>query len=383
MKTRPIKVMRIITRLNIGGPTIHVSLLTQRLAAPDYESVLVVGSLGKTEGDMTYYATERGITPIFVPELSNSMNPVRDLRALWKLWRLMRKHKPDVVHTHTMKAGFVGRFAAKLAGIPVIVHTAHGYGLNNYFSPLKSAVFHTLDKAAARVSSRVFTLTESLRREMIEVYHVAAPDRITVVPLGLDLAPFAQTPRHQGDFRKAWNLPPDAPLIAVVGRLVPIKNHSLFLHMAEKVRAVLPDARFLIIGDGELRESIEAEVRARGVQDVVIFTGWIQALAPVYSDLSATVITSLSEGTPVSLIEAMAGGCPVVSTAVGGVPELLQGGELGKLVPSGDADALAQAVIETVQNPPPVETIRTAIVERYGIDRLARDLDRLYREMLR
>jgi glycosyltransferase involved in cell wall biosynthesis len=380
--SRPIRILRLIARLNVGGPAIHVTLLTQKLSAPNYESTLVCGTVEPDEGDMAYFAESHGVEPIIIPELGRSLNPVRDLTTIWTVYRLMRRLKPDVVHTHTAKAGFVGRLAAWLASVPVIVHTFHGHVFQGYFSWPQTRFFIFLERLTARLSDTIITLTDGLRRELAEEYHIARKGRITVLPLGLDLEVFAHTPRKSGTFRSAWNIPADVPLVGIVGRLVPVKNHALFLQAAAQVRASLPAACFVIIGDGETRAEVEAQVDALGLREVMTFTGWQRDLAPIYSDLDALVISSLNEGTPVSVIEALAGGCPVVTTAVGGLPDLLDHGALGKLTPPGDANALANAILDTLLNPPDGSEAQRLMLDRYGIDRLVRDLDSLYRGLL-
>jgi glycosyltransferase involved in cell wall biosynthesis len=382
LPTRPIRILRIIARLNVGGPAIHVALLTEKLGQPYYESTLVCGTIDPGEGDMQYYAEQHGVKPIVIPELGRSLNPVRDIITLWKVYQLIRELKPDVVHTHTAKAGFVGRVAARLAGVPVIVHTFHGHFFHGYFSWPTTRFFIFLERIAARMSDTVITLTEGLRRELADEYRIARKSRITVLPLGLDLEVFAQIPRKSGAFRQAWNIPADAPLIGIVGRLAVVKNHALFLEAAARVREQLPQARFAIVGDGETRPQVEAQVDALGLRDAVIITGWQRDLPPIYSDLDLLVISSIAEGTPVTVIEALSACCPVVATNVGGLPDLLDHGQLGKLVPTQDADALAQAIVETYHTPPDGQRAQELMLDRYGIDRLVRDLDSLYRGML-
>ncbi len=378
----PIRILRIIARLNVGGPAIHVTLLTEKLAAPDYESILACGTIEPGEGDMIYFAEAHGVQPILIPELGRSLNPLRDLTTIWKVYRLIRQIKPDVVHTHTAKAGFVGRVAAWLARVPVIVHTFHGHVFQGYFSSPKTRFFIFLERLTARMSDTIITLTDGLRRELAEDYHIARKGKITVLPLGLDLEAFSNTPRKNGAFRAAWNISADVPLIGIVGRLVPVKNHALFLEAAAQIKASLPAARFAIIGDGETRAAIEAQAEALGLQDAITMTGWQRDLAPIYSDLDVLVISSLNEGTPVSVIESLAGGCPVVTTAVGGLPDLLDHGILGKMTPTGDAAALATAILDTLLNPPDGAEAQRLMLDRYGINRLVRDLDSLYRGLL-
>lgn len=384
MPDRPLRILRIIARLNIGGPAIHVTLLTARCGPPAFESTLVCGTIGPHEGDMAYLAAAHGVTPIVIPELGRELAPLRDLVTLFKLWRLMRRLRPDIVHTHTAKAGFVGRLAAWLARVPVRVHTYHGHVFHGYFGPLKTRLFLALERLTARLTHRLIVISPAQRAELAHTYRIARPDKFVIVPLGLDLAPFATTPRHQGHFRAAYDIPAQVPLIGSVGRLVPIKNHALLLEAAVRVRAVLPTAHFVIVGDGDLRPAIEAQAQALGLARAVTFTGFLRDLRPVYSDLDALVISSHNEGTPVSIIEALAAGVPVVSTAVGGVPDLLQQGAFGRLVPPGDAQALAQALIAAVLAPPTDhEAIQRAVLAEYDIARLTNTLQALYRELYR
>lgn len=378
----PIRVLNVVARLNVGGPAIHVTLITKYLGSPAYDSRLVTGVVGPEEGDMSYYAAAHGVEPIIVPELGRALHPLRDMITLWKLYCLMRQFKPHIVHTHTAKAGFVGRLAAWLAGAPVIIHTFHGHVFHGYFSPAKTRLFIVLEQFAARLSDRIITLTGNLREALAETYHIAPREKIIVMAYGLDLAAFAAAQRKTGAFRRAWGIAPEAPLISIVGRLVPVKNHALFLQAAARIRQTRPEARFAIVGDGELRASLEAQVDALGLRDAVIFTGWQRDVLPVYADSDVLVISSVNEGTPFTVIEALAAGCPVVATAVGGLPEFLDGGKLGALVPSGEAESLAAAIAATLADPPDASALRMEIVQRYGIERLARDLDALYRALL-
>jgi glycosyltransferase involved in cell wall biosynthesis len=379
---RPIRVMRIIARLNVGGPAIHVVLLTEQLGLPEFESTLVCGLIGEHEGDMAYLAEQRGITPVFLAELGRELSPLRDLVTLFKLWRLMRTYRPDVVHTHTAKAGFVGRTAAWLARVPVRIHTYHGHVFHGYFSPRKTQIFLWLERLMARFSDRLITISPALKEELSAGYRIAPADKFVVVPLGLELSPFAEMPHRCGTFRAEFGIASDAPLVGIVGRIVPIKNHELFLAMAKKVQDTIPDAHFMIIGDGERRAEIE--VLADSLNLRVTFTGWLRDLKPAYSDMDTLVISSDNEGTPVSLIEALAAGVPVVSTAVGGVPDLLRHGDFGQIVPARDPDALAAAVIKTLSEPGRNQAaIQQAVLAEYDINRLARDLAALYRDLLK
>lgn len=380
---RPIRIMRIIARLNVGGPAIHVTLLAEQLSPPEFETTLVCGHIGAHEGDMAYLAESRGVTPVYIAELGRELSPLRDIVTLVKLWRLMRRMRPDIVHTHTAKAGFVGRIAAWLARVPVRVHTYHGHVFHGYFGRRKTQLFLWLERFTAGISDRLITISPGLIDELSTTYRVAPAEKFVNVPLGLELRPFADTPRHQGIVRAQFAISPNAPLIGSVGRIVPIKNHALFLDMARRVKQQRPDAHFVIVGDGELRAAVQAQADSLGLRDSVTFTGFVQDLKPVYSDMDALVISSDNEGTPVSILEALAAGVPVVSTAVGGVPDLLQHGAYGRLTPPGDSDALADAVLAALAESSFAQpAIQQAIVAQYDITRLANDLAALYRALL-
>jgi glycosyltransferase involved in cell wall biosynthesis len=343
----------------------------------------VCGHVGPHEGDMAYLAQEHGVELEYIPGLGRELSPLRDVVTLFKLWRLMRRWQPDVVHTHTAKAGFVGRSAAWLARVPVRVHTFHGHVFHSYFGPLKTRLFLALERLTARLSDRLIAISPAQKDELATIYHIAPPGKIVVLPLCLDLAPFATVARHAGDFRREFGLPADAPLIGIVGRFVPVKNHELFLRMAAELRRQLPNARFALIGDGETRPAIEALAEALGLSEAAIFTGFLRDLRPAYSDMDVLVISSHNEGTPVSIIEALAAGVPVVSTAVGGVPDLLQNGALGRLVPPGQPVPLAEAVAAALHDAPAArDATRQAVLDTYDVARVTDELADLYQVLL-
>lgn len=383
--TRPRKVIHIAARLNIGGVAIYVIQLTAYLNSLDFQSQLVCGVVGASESDMRYLADEKGIPVTVIPSLGREISPIRDIATIVRLWRLIRRERPDVVHTHTAKAGFVGRVAAWLAGVPVIVHTYHGHVFAGYFGPTKTRVFLWLERLCARLSSKIITLSVGLKRELSEVYHIAPPDQIAVIELGFELDGLAQVGRHVGAFRARYNIPADAPLVGIVGRLVPIKNHTLFLRAAQCIHNRLPAAYFAVVGDGECHAELEALAQSLGIQDRVRFVGWQTDLVPVYSALDALVLCSNNEGLPVSLIEALAAGVPVAATAVGGVIDLLDNGRFGAMVPPNNVEALTQAVIGALTDPQAKQLAieaRAAVLSRYAIHVSVERTEQLYRHLL-
>jgi glycosyltransferase involved in cell wall biosynthesis len=379
-----IRVLRLFSRLNIGGPSVHVILLTAGLREKGYETRLVVGRESPSEGNLLGLAEEKGVRCEQVAALGREIRPFSDVVALWRLYRMIRAFRPMIVHTHTAKAGVLGRVAARMAGVPAIVHTYHGHVLRGYFGPIRSAFFRRLEAALGRLSDVVVTVSAALRADLVEM-GVASVQKIRVIPLGLDLARFTR-PARRGALR-GNGVAPDAPLVGIVGRLVPIKDVGGFLEAAVRIRAARPEARFAVVGDGELRSELEAQARRLGLAEAVTFHGWRTDLESVYADLDVVVNSSLNEGTPVALIEAMAARRPVVATRVGGTPDLIGDDERGRCVPARDPDALAHAVLATLADADEAgrraEAGRGYVLAHHSVERLLDDMDRLYRELVR
>ncbi|MEA3346054.1 MAG: glycosyltransferase [Chloroflexota bacterium] len=380
------KVIRVIARLNIGGPAIHTSLLTAGLEEEGFETLLVTGIPGQHEGDMSYLAQEMEIEPIVIPELRRNINPKDALIALFKLYRLLRRERPQVVHTHTTTAGLLGRLAAKLVGVPVILHTFHGHVLRGYFSPTVSKALTWIERFLALLSDKIVTVSEGQRRELAEL-GVAPLGKIIVVHLGFELEDILTCESHRGELRHELGISNDDRLIGIVARLTSIKNHRLFLQMAKLVAEAMPQTRFLVVGDGELREELEAYARDLGLDERVIFTGWWRDLPRLYADLDVMTLTSINEGTPTSLIEAMAARVPVVATEVGGVPDIVADGKTGYLVRPGDAQGMAEAVIELLRNPKRAQEMgqkgQEAAYPKFAAQTLIANVKELYIELLR
>ena len=381
-----IRVLRIIARLNVGGPALHVSLLTSMLDPSRFESRLVTGSENPGEGSMLYYAESRGVTPVVVPDMLGqaALRP-GDVKALRQILAVIRDFRPHIVHTHTAKAGLLGRAAARLGGVPIVVHTYHGHVLSGYYGPVMNQALRRMEQALAWATDRLVAVSGQVRDDLVR-FGVARRDRIAVIPLGLDLAPFLEADRLRGEFRAELGLPAGAPLVGIVGRIFPIKNHRLFIDAAARVAATRGDARFVVVGDGSLRPEIEKRAIERGIGGRVIFTGWRQNLARICADLDLLVVSSDNEGTPVSAIEAMAAGRPVVATRVGGLVDLIEESRTGRLVPPRDPAALAQAIGSLLDDPAARaamgEAARRSAGERFRAERLVADVERLYDDLL-
>ena len=384
---RKVKVTRIVARLNVGGPAVHIINLAAGLDPDRFESQLIAGRPGPHEGDMGYLATQKGIEPLIVPELGRELSPLGDLRTTLKLAPILRRDKPHIVETHTAKAGAVGRLAARLANVPVIIHVFHGHVFHSYFGPLQSEMFVNVERALAGITDRIITVSPAQRRDIADVYRIAPPERVLMVPLGLDLEPFRRAKQTcHGQFRASLGVPAEALLVGFVGRLTAVKNPSLFVEAAGHVVQQFPQARFVFVGDGELRAALEEQIDALGLAGHVIFAGWQVDMPAVYADLDLLVLTSLNEGTPVTVIEALATGIPVVATAVGGVPDVLKDQETGMLTPSGDAEGLAQAIVELLHAPERAEALARAgqgdVLDRFDLVRLVDDMESLYLALL-
>lgn len=381
----PIRIARVIARLNIGGPAQHVVYLSAGLSPDRFRTALLTGEEDVAEGSMRDLAAAAGVAPIAVPGLGRRLAPHRDLTSLVFLYRFFRRYRPHVVHTHTAKAGAVGRLAAWLARVPIVVHTYHGHVFHGYFSPVATRIFLGIERALARMSDRLLTVSDSVRDELIR-YRIAPPQAITVLPLGLDLTPFLAAETMRGTLRAELGISGSVPLVGIVARLVPIKRHEDFLAAVALIVARRPDAVFLIVGDGERRAELAALTARMGLVSSVRFLGWRRDLARIYADLDVTVLTSANEGSPVSLIEAMAAACPVVATAVGGVPDIVEEGVCGRVVPAGDPAAVASAVLALLEDPERRRAMglagRTRVHPAFGTPRLVTDMERLYLDLL-
>ena len=375
--------MRVITRLNIGGPAIHVSLLASRLDPTRYETLLVSGVESGDEGNMLELGRLPPIDPRILPTLGRAISPLDDLRALTGLALLARSFKPDIVHTHLAKAGALGRIAARIAGVRTVVHTYHGSVFRGYFGQRESAVYLGIERALARITTRIVAITSGQKADLVDL-GIAPSSKIVEIPLGLDLDHFRELPAREAAL-SALGLPREGRYVAIVARLVPIKDIPTFLRAFALVTESLPDVRGLVVGDGPEREAVERLAQNLGLERRCRFLGWRADLPNVYAASDVVALTSLNEGSPVSVIEAMASGRAVVATAVGGVPDVVSEAT-GILVPVGDHRGFADAIVSLLRDPDRRAELgrkgREVAVRRFASDRLVADIDRLYIDLL-
>lgn len=389
----PTPVVRIITRLNIGGPSIQATRLTSALDAEGFSTTLIHGRLGEGEGDMSYLLAP-GARALYLESLRRPLSPLADLRALRQLYGELKRTRPAIVHTHMAKAGMLGRIAAAAYNMTRghaprarVIHTYHGHVLEGYFSPLVTALFITLERLLARVSDVVVAISPAIERELRDGFRIGRAAQYRVVPLGFDLSAFAAIDDDaRADARKRLEVATNAEVVTTVGRLTAIKQHRLFFDAVAAASRTRPRLLALVAGDGELHDELEAYARTLGINDRVRFLGWRRDLSVIYGATDVFMLTSRNEGTPVALIEAMASGVPGVSTDVGGVKDVIETPDVGARVPDGDVAGLAAHLVRYLADPDlrrrTGQRGRTAVLDRYSLDRLVADITALYRDLL-
>lgn len=401
-----VKILRVIARLNIGGPALQAILLTKGMNDNLMQSVLITGHVSDGEADMLHFGREHGVTPVVLPQLSRRISWWQDLVVFWSLCRIMVRERPDIVHTHTAKAGALGRLAAVIARVPIRVHTFHGHVFKGYFNILISSLCVWVERFLGLFTTCIIAISKEQAHELSEGYHLAPRHKFVVIPLGLDLARFQNCNIHMSareHVREEQSL-----TIGMVGRLVKIKNHEMAFQVCQRLlyteRVTFP-LRMIIVGDGELRDHLERRVRDLGLHDRISFEGWRSDLPKLYEEVDLVLLTSLNEGTPVALIEAMAAGLPFIATRVGGIPDLMVGEgkresfrvptgscgywayDNGILVEPGDIAGCAIAVRSLAAGREHRQKMGAAgrcfVLDRHGKDRLLGDMRALYENLLK
>lgn len=384
------KILRVLNRFNLGGPTFNVGYLTAFLPN-EYATVLVGGEPEKGEVDSLHILENLGIHPIVLPELKRNPGLLDDVRAYRALRKLIREHKPDIVHTHAAKAGALGRLAAIHEKVPVIVHTFHGHVFSGYFSPFVTKMFIAIERWLARRTSVIVAISQEQKADLGEKYKICKPEKIKVVPLGFDLHRFQQNKVvNRRETRAKYNLEPDTVAVAIVGRLAPIKNHSLFLAAMEIVaQKTNKNVHAFIVGDGLERDRLELEAKKipQTTTFTCTFTSWVMDMPKFNAGMDIMCLTSNNEGTPVSLIEAQASNLPIVSTNVGGVKSVFVDGQTGFLVEPENAELFADKVLELVDNEEKRQIMSQNgwdyVRDKYDYRILVKNMDNLYAEFLK
>ncbi len=384
----PIRVLRVIARLNMGGPALHVAYLSAGLAPRGYETTLVAGTLARGEGSMAYVAEDLGVRILRLDALSREISPFRDAISVLRLARLIREQRPQILHSHTAKAGTVGRLAALLAGDarpPIVVHTFHGHVLHGYFGPLKSQAFRVLERLLGRMTTRLIAVSPQVRDDLVSL-GVAPAEKFSVVRLGVELGERVRTQVVGADARARLGIAPERFVVGWVGRMTGVKRTDDVLESLHRLRERGVDAVLLMVGSGPDHDHVEQRASALGIVRHCYFLGYQEDVSGWYQAFDALILPSANEGTPVVVIEALAAGCPVVATSVGGVPDVVREGVDGFLVPVGDVEQLAERLARLARDPElrarMGEAGRASIPARYAVERLVADIDALYRSLL-
>ena len=390
------RVLRIINRLNLGGPTYNAAYLSKYLE-PEFDTLLVSGMKDDAEESSEFIVKNLDLHPVYIPEMYRELHPFRDYKSYYKLRKLIEEFKPDIVHTHAAKAGAVGRLAASHSGVKVIIHTFHGHIFHSYFNPVKTRMFLEIERYLAKRTTKIVTLSDIQRHELSSIHKVAPIDKFAIIPLGFDLRRFEEDQEaKRKHFRSEYNLDDDEIAIGIVGRLVPIKNHSLFLKALKIVSGkTQKKVRAFIIGDGEERAAIELQAQALGLpfnnqnlkeKNLLTFTSWIKNVDVSNAGMDIIALTSNNEGTPVSLIEAQASGKPIVSTNVGGIENIVIKNETALLSPVGDESIFAENLLQLIdKNEMRIRFSKQGsdfVRNKFSYKRLCNDMAALYNSLL-
>jgi len=382
------RVLRIINRFNIGGPTYNATFLT-RFMSDEYETLLIGGLPEADETDSLHIPRSYGLEPVLIEEMKRLPNLSSDRAAYKKLKQIIQEFKPDIVHTHAAKAGALGRKAAKACGVPVIVHTYHGHVFHSYFGSLKTRLYKLIEQRLAKQSDGIIAISPLQKEELAVQHRICPAEKIRVIPLGFDLGKFQEELTEKRiQTRELYKLEEEEIAIAIVGRLVPIKNHGLFLAAVEQLLQQNIRARFFIVGDGSEQAVISEKVKQLNTQygDCITMTSWITDIATFNAGMDLICLTSDNEGTPVSLIEAQACNLPVISTDVGGVRDIVSEGETGFIVPRRDVNAFAEKLALLINNKEIREKMSQNgwkfVEEQFHYTTLVKNMENYYRELL-
>jgi len=384
-KNEKIKVAQVITRLDWGGSPDIFRVLCDQLNPAIYDTTIIVGeTYHLSDRTKEFLRKFRGRT-ISVPPLRRDIDPSSDVVSLGQLYGIFRKEKFDVVHTHTAKAGALGRVAARFAGVPAIVHTPHGHNFYGYFNPRASAMILKIEKFLTNFTDRIVALTELEKSDYVK-FGVANAGKISVIYQGIELDRFARDWKDTRDLRSAMGIGPEDPVVGMAGRLEPVKGSIFFIEAAARIAKKFPGARFVVVGEGSLRPAMQKRAVELGLAGKVIFTGWIQDMCEIMPALDVMVMPSLNEAVGMVLIEAQAQGIPIVATKVGGIPEVVINNKTGVLVPPSDPAGIAEAVCGLLADKPKRLEMGSAgkmwVYDKFSAKAMADKTSALYMELL-
>lgn len=380
------KILHLITRLCVGGAQKNTLLTVERMDKNKWDVYLAAGALDDKEGSMED-EVPADIPYTHFPNLQRELHPIKDFRAFLELYAFIRKHRFDIVHTHISKAGILGRFAAKLAKVPVIVHTPHGHVFHSYYGFLKTSIFKLLEKMAVGTTDKMIALTGQERDEHLAL-GIGAREKFEVIQSGIDIENFSQKPDETAcdAVRKRWALTREHRVVGTVARLVPVKGHEFLIQAMPEIIQSFSKARFLFVGDGEKKEDLIAMAKKLGVHSHLIITGHQTDVRAFYSLMDVFVLPSLNEGMGRVILEAMSGGVPVVATSVGGILNLVQHEQTGVLVPPRDSAALSRAVVDLLSDAEKAKQIAARAKKQlplFTADNMVQKIEALYETLLK
>lgn len=392
------KVLRIINRFNLGGPTFNAALLTKYMQ-PKYETLLIGGKEQDSEESSQFILDNLGLKPFLVQEMQRDIGLRNDRAAYKRIKKLIKEFKPDIIHTHASKAGAIGRSAGIAYGKAKLVHTFHGHVFHSYFGKLKTNVYKNIERTLALKTDRIIAISERQKLELSKRYRICSEDKIEVIPLGFDLNKFNENKQEKRLlFREQYNIAENEIAIGIVGRLVPIKNHKLFLDSIHEVKKkTKKKIRAFIVGDGEEREHLKTHARELGLDYVngdfslekkatIHFTSWIKDICRVNAGMDIIALSSFNEGTPVSLIEAQASSKPIVTTKVGGVSNIVVPNETALLTKNDNLKEFSESLLKLVENDSLRQNLGNNgwyhVKDKFHYTRLVKDMDQLYQTLL-
>jgi len=387
------KVIHVITRFDKGGSAENTFLTVRGLDPEKYEVILIRGLARQSPAGIPEAraiannleeAGKAGVRILAIPELVRNIHPRDDLKALLKLVKIFRQERPHIVHTHTSKAGILGRWAARLSGVPVIIHTPHGHVFWGYFNRWETALYVFLERLTAAITDKIITLTEQENKDYLG-RHIAPAGKFTTIHSGVALERFINGRVDPTDMKKELGIPANAFVVGTVGRLTAIKGHKYLIAAAQKALLTTPGMIFVFLGDGNLLDVLKAQADEAGIRDNVRFLGWRQDVAGVMSTFDIFVLPSLNEGMGKVLVEAMAMGKPIIASAVGGIPDLVVHGKNGLLVPGADAEAIAGSIELLCRDPARRKIMGEkgkVMAADYSAESMIRKIDRLYGALL-
>ena len=384
------KILRIINRFNLGGPTYNAAYLTKYLES-DYETLLIGGQHEENEKSSIHILDNLDLKPIIIPEMQRSLNPYKDQITYRKIQNIIKEFKPDIVHTHAAKAGALGRRAAYKLGVKQIYHTFHGHVFHSYFSDFKTRIFKEIERNLAKKTTKIIAISEIQKKELSKIHGICPENKIEVIPLGFDLEKFnTNKDSKRKKFREKWKIKENEIAIGIIGRLAPIKNHFFFIDAIQEVlkKNEVP-IRVFIVGDGEEKQNIINYIKNKNLDysldyspATIHLTSWIKEVDRVNSGMDIICLTSLNEGTPVSLIEAQASGKPIVSTKTGGIENIVLENKTALLSKMNDLHSFSKNLLSLVN-----DSKKRKLFSKYGLekskdfhyDRLITKIKKLYK----